>query len=346
MLKRGIVTTLVVICLISFSGNNSAFGDVPPDVKAQLVEEKASAKLSTQISSGGTRSDSHNYVSTKKYGPTYWATDFQPVKRKVFTGFLFSQKEVESDACNTKTFDQKYMTLGEQLTGGPPGYVDGKTPFESWWVWFTGRDVNDGRILKKTEINRYTKEVLRTAHECVIPTEDPKLPPKKYGPAPTYDDVWQGIYDVTFIDDAVNNGAFILPVGSGLTGIDSKFWMDFAGGQTIQRIVNINGYTIASTATITNVQIIAKSPKGKETVLGNYAPDGSGKIPASSYENPAAKYKFKSTGMYTITTAISWEANANIRIPSGIQILVPIGVLRIDVNRQYLVNELRAGLTQ
>lgn len=332
---------------ISFSGSDSAFGDVPPDVKAQLVEEKASAKLSTQISSGGTRSDPNNFVSTKKFGPTYWNTDFQPVTRKVFTGFLFSRSEVESDACNTKTFDEKYMTLGEQLTGGPPGYVDGTTPFESWWVWFTGRDVNDGRILKKSEINRYTKEVLRTAHECVIPTEDPKLPPKKYGPAPTYDDVWQGIYDVTYVDDAVNNGAYILPVGSGLTGLDSKFWMDFAGGQTIQRTVTFpGGYIVDSIATITSVELFAKSPKGKQINLGSFTPDASGQIPASSYEQPAAKYNFKTTGLYTVTTAINWTAIASITLPNSIRIDVPIGTLRIDVNRDYQVNQLRAGLTQ
>lgn len=210
-------------------------------------------------------------------------------------------------------------------------------------------DVNDnGDIYLGTTTNRYTGVALSNKFYCKAPSTPTSTIPQGIPKPPTYSQVWLAIYDQNFSAISRNNAAYISPATPGLTGLPSKFWAKFPDGQSIYRNVTLpNGFSVESTARITSVEILLKTPKGKVTTLKTITPDASGVIPESTYLNPAASFTFKSSGSYVITTGIIWTAQAAVVSGPGLPtITVPHGSLRVELNYPYQVNQIRAGLTQ
>ena len=74
-------------------------------------------------------------------------------------------------------------------------------------------------------------------------------------------------------------------------------------------------------------------------------PNASGIIEESSYSNPVTVYNFRTKGLYKVSTGVIWTAQiATISAP-GILAVIPLGSVRIEINRDYLVNQIRSGLT-
>lgn len=263
-------------------------------------------------------------VNANKVGPYGWKS--QKLSTLDLSGFPFIPALTFFPKCNPTTFQVSDSVVLNYIP-----------------------DINDnGEIYLGSTSNRFTGETLDKKFYCKGPSTPASVIPKGIPKPPTYSQVWAAIYDQNFSAVSRNNAAYISPATPGLTGLPSKFWAKFPDGQSIYRKVTLpNGFSVESTARITSVEILLKTPKGKVTILKKITPDASGVIPESTYLDPAASFTFKSSGSYLITTGIIWTAQTAVVSGPGLPaITVPLGSLRIELNYPYQVNQLRAGLTQ
>ncbi len=164
---------------------------------------------------------------------------------------------------------------------------------------------------------------------------------------PTYADIWNAVFSEAFTDAAKSSGAYVAPAAPGLTGLPTKIWAQFPNGQSISRDVTINGYRIQATAVISEVHIAIVTPKGSRTTLVTLHPNDSSQISAGSFEHPNAQYVFRYSGTHVISTDIAWTADtATLSGPDIGTLSVPIGSVRLEINRDYPVEQMRPGLTR
>lgn len=345
----GIALSIILLStLLPASAFAEGNHDLPQVTQSILENEHGQVTQEFSASSNSPGDDPKKTVSIKKYGPIVWNTEAVSLKRKIQFFSLFSTATA-TDTCFTSTFNPDFVDQEPVKIPFKEGDLIYNDPLANLLQIFgLYKDESDGKVYRKQQLNRISGDVISTQYDCVKPSEPANTPPKGKPVPPTYQQIWQKVYDQTFIDQSVNNGAYVLPVTSGVTGLPSKFWVQYQGGQNITRVTNINGFNIVAEAKIAQVQIIVKTPKGNSTTIATLNQNPlTGKIDDSSYTNPAATYKYRSTGNYVITTGIVWTANITI---SGQGIIAPIvvpgGSLRVELNRDYRVNQLRAGLTQ
>ena len=194
--------------------------------------------------------------------------------------------------------------------------------------------------------NRVTGDVVYETYYCPQPGGS-SIP--SYVPIPpTYSDIWSAVYSEAFTDQSIGSGAYVAPSSPGLTGLPTHIWAQFPNGQTIVRDVSFpGGYRLQASASIVEVNIISKSPKGRETKLASLKTSDQDGIDGGSYENPVAIHKFSTKGEFQISTGIVWSANdATLSGPAIGTIRVPIGSIRIEINRNYDVQELMPVLVK
>lgn len=336
----------VAILLLPNSALAVDNSDLPPAVRQQLEQDQNGNVTQGLDVSSNTPSDTKDPVSPKKFGPVSWETSVVKVSRSIFTMPIQGSALLigTTSGCDPATFEKDFVKAGEfyQGTGGG-GIID----TEAIRNIINGA-LKKGTIYEKRQYNRSTGELIgEPVYDCVPPKEPANTPPKGIAAPPTYEQIWQKVYDQTFIDQSVNNGAYVTPVTTGVTGIPSKFWVQFTGGQNIARTVSVNGFTIVAEAKVTQVQLIVKSPKGNSKTIATLdANSVTGKIDETSFSNPAAIFKYKTAGNYVITTGIVWSANVRITGPGLLNgVDVPGGSLRVELDRNYQVNQIRAGLT-
>lgn len=321
--------------------------DLPVSVQQQLAQDQK-GNISHNLSvSSNEPGDTKAPVNPKKLGPVYWETSVVKVSRSIFKLPLQGVAEFvgTTSGCDPATFEKDFVKDGEFYDGEDRGGIFNSAGLTA----LLNGLFKKGTIYEKTQFDRSSGNIIgEPVYDCVAPKEPSNTPPKGIAVPPTYGQIWQKVYDQTFIDQSANNGAYVTPVTTGVTGIPSKFWVQYAGGQNINRTVLVNGFTIEAIAKITQVQLIVKSPKGKATTIATLNTNSStGKIDESSYSDPAATYKYKTAGDYVITTGVVWSAQVEISGP-GLpgRVTVPAGSLRVELNRNYRVNQIRAGLTQ
>lgn len=310
---------------------STSFADLDPTIEAKMapgadgesIYISTSAKL-PEISADA--EDNAGVAVSSKSSPVYRTTGMYRLNPN---GVDDPRGQIYNAVpCNTQTFEITDLYIVPE-SGDYSGSADGKI----YAVWTINRAT--GRTIKKVS---YCKP-------NVAPTNylPPQLPPP-----PTFDQIWQAVFDQTFVDGSKSSGAFIAPASPGVTGIPSKFWAKFPNGQTLTRTILLpNNFSITTTAQITNMQVLMKSPKGQMKAIANLAPDSNGAISESSYENPITKFNFTSSGKYVITTAVIWSATTtNIVGPGLPSTEIPLGSVRLEINRDYQVNQIRAGLTQ
>ena len=211
-----------------------------------------------------------------------------------------------------------------------------------WGLPATG----SGRLLFSTLVNRNTGEIIGASVFCEgFPFVNGQ---SLIQPVPTYAQIWNAVYSEAFEDSSISSGAYIAPASPGLTGLPAIVWAQFPGGQTIERDVAVaGGYRIQATARISEVRIFATSPKGNQKTLARLSPNFSGNIDGGSFEDPAAITKFGTVGQYEISTGIIWTADSATLSGSNIgPISVPLGSIRIEINREYEVRQLRPAITK
>lgn len=194
--------------------------------------------------------------------------------------------------------------------------------------------------------NRTTGEIVYESYYCLEPGDSavPGFVPQ----VPTYAQIWNALYSKAFQDGSTSSGAYIAPASPGLTGLPTNIWAQFPDGQSISRNEPLpGGFRIRATATITEVSIFSTSPKGSIKSLANLSPNNSGKIEGGSFDDPAVIEIFSTKGKYQISTGIIWTANNAILSGPNIEpISVPLGSIRIEINREYEVHQLLPGLTK
>ena len=165
---------------------------------------------------------------------------------------------------------------------------------------------------------------------------------------PTYAQMWQELYSKGFLDQAKSSGAFVAPKSPGLTGLPTNIWAQFPDGQVISRRANFKGgYVLNASAYISKVSIFIRKAGGSYTTISNLTSDGSGQINGGSFENPASIYKFRSKGNYEISTGVIWTGrNATLTGPGFGPVSIPLGSIRLEINRDYEVQELKPAITK
>lgn len=165
---------------------------------------------------------------------------------------------------------------------------------------------------------------------------------------PTYAELWQEIYSQGFLDQAQSSGAYVAPKSPGLTGLPTNIWAQFPDGQTITRTASFpGGYTLNASAYISQVSIFVRNEKGSTNNIANLASNGTGLISGGSFENPMTVYRFKTKGNYQISTGIIWTGrNATLSGPGFGPISIPLGSIRLEINRDYDVQELKPAITK
>lgn len=320
---RSILTLAVAIIFLLFPTAGNA-EPITPELNAQFRPggDGQSVTLSSSValpSAHGTIGTSPN-VSPYVARPVLW-------QENVYSSFLSPPKIGHqvidifmTNRCDTSTFNTTKRT---QIDGD--GYV--------YYGYMRDRTTGE----QVSEIRVYCKPIFALTNR---PPEGIVLPP-------TYGDIWNSIYGDNFDDVSVNMGAYVAPSSPGLTQLPTHIWTQFPGGQEISRVVNFDGgYQLHATARISEVSIFAKTPKGTSKSIVHAYPDPSGRILGGSFEHPLAVYQFASKGLYTITTGIVWTAdNVTLSGPDIGTISIALGDVRLQINREYEVEEIRPGLT-
>lgn len=207
-----------------------------------------------------------------------------------------------------------------------------------------GEPADGAPLTLGTYTNRATGEVVRRYLYCTQTANSGQPVPAP----PTYNDIWQAVFSEAFTDAARSSGAYVAPASPGLTGLDTRVWAQFPGGQEIVRDVTVGGgYRVQARAYISEYSLFITSPSGQQRQLINLESQGT-LISAGSFEHPNATHIFRREGEHLITTAIVWNAN-NATLTGPLltsPISVPIGAVRLEINRDYEVHELRPGLTK
>lgn len=195
--------------------------------------------------------------------------------------------------------------------------------------------------------NRATFEELDTFMYCKPTNPGPGYAVPLAARPPTYTQIWNSVFNQTIVDTSRSSGAYVAPASPGLTGLPSKFWAQFPTGQSIQQDVILpSGYRVTTTVTITNFQIYIKTPSNKIISIANLSPSN-GAIAESSHTNPIGAYNFKKSGTYVVSTGVVWTAITATIAANGVNpVTVPIGSIRLEINRDYQVNQLRGVITQ
>lgn len=209
---------------------------------------------------------------------------------------------------------------------------------------YIGPDVQEGSMREEDLRNRITGEIVRSVVYCSdlnTPTPSPISIP------PSYEDIWQAVYSEAFLDSASASGAYIAPAAPGLTGLPTKVWANFEGGQTIVRdVVLPGGYRVQASAYIEDVVISTTTPQGRRTQIAQLH-NNPGNLAGGSFEQPAGEFVFRYKGVHVVSTEIIWTANsATLSGPDIGTITVALGSVRLEINRDYPVNELRPAITK
>lgn len=297
----------------SFSQTSVFADEISPELQATFAPgaDGKSVNLSTSIRIPTSGVGNVGSNSANRVGPLIWRWQIIPVPAE----------SVLANGCdpNTQAPPNTDAKLGPQSSTGALTY--------GFYV-----DRNSGQISNQTYYCRETGSSL-------IPNFIPQ--------APTYSQIWNAIYSQAFNDQSISSGAYIAPKSPGLTGLPTNIWIQFPSGQTISRDVTINGFRIIAQAKVTEVSILSRSPKGLQIQVARLTPSSSGFIDGGSFEKPAAITKFRSVGRYIITTGVIWTAdNATLSGPGIATISVPLGSIRIEINREYDVQELIPAITK
>ncbi|MEI2834927.1 MAG: hypothetical protein V9G25_09160 [Acidimicrobiia bacterium] len=318
---------LLIVLLFSLSFSSVAFADIDPKIESHFAPgaDGKSVSISTSINIGpGVHIKGNNSTNPSKASPLIYVV----AEAKVDMVNEQNQTIEGRESCNPNTFN----------------YADGIQDGEIVIIPKTEISTTPGLIHSGLMYSRSTGEEIGDIMWCKSTT--PGSPAPKYSIPPTYAQIWNSVFNQNFIDSSSNSGVYIAPASPGVTGIPSKFWAQFPDGQAIQRnIVLPSGFTVKTTALVSSVQINLTSPKKNLKTLAMLHPNASGIIEESSYSNPVTVYNFRTKGLYKVSTGVIWTAQiATISAP-GILAVIPLGSVRIEINRDYLVNQIRSGLT-
>ncbi len=202
----------------------------------------------------------------------------------------------------------------------------------------------DGSLRVTFISRRDTGESIRTIYECYDPISNVSLVPVM---PPTYEEIWESLYSSLFNAQASVSAAYVAPHSPGLTGLETNVWAVFPDGQSISRDLTFpGGYRLQAQAYISEVTIFVTNPDGQIQKLVSRTPLDGESIDGGRFQNPLTKHVFKNKGPHTITTAIIWSGQDTI-LSGGLlsdPISIPIGDVRLELNRSYVVNELLPSL--
>lgn len=326
MVKAWMRISIFIVLITAIACFSSPAYSIDPDVNARLAPgaDGQSVTLTTSVSIPSANSSSGTPGSNRasRVGPLRWSAQ---KTRYVDEDSRFGIIVLQSVQCDPAQFEPP---TGTYLTSLP----------------VTGA----GTVYSGIISNRVTGARISTTIYCKAPRVPVTRPPANVSTPPTYGEIWNALYSTSFQNSARSSGAYIAPSSPGLTGLPTNIWAQFPDGQTIDRDVSLpNGYRIRATVRITQVQVLTTSPSGRRTTLVTLAPNGSGSIDGGSFENPAAAHKFSTAGNYLITTGVIWTGNtATLSGPDIGTISVPVGSIRLEINRSYVVNQLRPALTK
>ncbi len=310
------ISVFVGVAIVAVSLSSSAFS-IDPELNATLAPgadgQSVSLSTSVRIPTAGSSSGDPANPTARRVGPLIWSSQYIP-----------------TPSATTPTCDP-----AQSIDSQPAGTVLG--PSSETGILTFG-------VLK----NRSTGAVVRSALYCREPSMSATTPPSFIPAPPTYAQIWQAVYSQAFSDASRSSGAYVAPASPGLTGLPTNIWAQFPDGQSLTRDVTLaNGYRLRATAQITQVGIMTTSPTGRQTTLVTMSPSSGGAIEGGSFENPAATHVFSTVGDYVISTAVTWSAdNATLTGPGIGTLSVPIGSVRLEINRNYNVQQLRPGLTK
>lgn len=305
---------LGVIFILSVS--TSAYS-IDPDLNATLAPgadgQSVTLSTSVKIPTAGSNSGDPSSPTARRVGPLTWSSQYVPTA------------SVTIPSCDPE----------QSVDTQPAGAIVG--PSSETGILTYG-------VLK----NRVTGVTVRSALYCREPSMPSTRTPSFIPSPPTYSQIWQAVYSQAFNDVSRSSGAYIAPASPGLTGLPTHIWAQFPDGQSLTRDVAFpNGYRLRATAKTTHVSIMVTSPKGRQSTLVSLSPASNGSIDGGSFENPAVIHTFSTVGNYVISTAVLWSAeNASLSGPGIGTISVPLGSVRLEINRNYNVQQLRPGLTQ
>lgn len=216
---------------------------------------------------------------------------------------------------------------------------------ETLVVPVVGPAPGEGTVFIRSLTDRASGENISYTSHCLLPSQ--ARDPNVVSP-PTYAQIWNAVYTQAFNDSSISSGAYIAPKSPGLTGLPTNIWAQFPGGQSISRDVTVaGGFRIQATANISEVSISLAPQSGSQSTLVRLVPGLNGEINGGSFENPATVYKFRSTGSYVVSTGVIWSAeNATLSGPGIGTIVVPLGSIRLEINRDYEVQELLPAITK
>ncbi|MFN8015583.1 MAG: hypothetical protein U0R17_03100 [Acidimicrobiia bacterium] len=207
-------------------------------------------------------------------------------------------------------------------------------------------DTNNTRGVthEATLTNRVTGEVVLTTTYCS--TSSTSAPDNNLPVPPSYLDIWRAVFNQEFNDVAQNSGAYVAPLSPGLTNLPTHIWAQFPHGQVITRDVSLpGGYRVRANAKISSINILIKTNLNTKIIATAESNDN--QINGGSFENPLAIYKFTKKGEYKIASAIVWVADdATLTGPGFSPIVIPLGSLRIEINRNYTVQQLKPALVK
>lgn len=192
--------------------------------------------------------------------------------------------------------------------------------------------------------NRNTGEIVRQAYACYIANVTGNF----ISTPPSFEDIWRAIYQQAFNGSATSSGAFVAPRSPGLTGLPTNIWAQFPDGQELTRVVTFpGGYVLNASIFISEVSIFTRDDQGSTRTLATLNPNASGRIDGGSFEAPASVYRFRTTGIYEISTGIVWTGrNTTLSGPGISTISIPIGSVRLEINREYRVGELNSAIVK
>ena len=312
---------ILLSLLMSFSSGSMAVASENPVVDVQFSAIGQQVKTTTSISAGiKIKPDGSTYHIPVNVSPIYYeAGELTKIDELQMTSKL---------SCDPNTFSYPSNIASQPVSMNPEVSPTGLVWGGLIYRRDTGEEVGDIQWCKSTT---------------------PGSPQPSVAKPPNYSQIWQSIFDNTFIDSSNTSGAYVAPFSPGVTGLSSKFWAKFTDGQEIVRDATLpDGFRVRTSAKITSVQIYLTDPNGKNINIAKLLPNSiTGKIDESTYENPIATYKFRKSGKYVLSTGVVWSAQLTTISASGMsEIVIPIGSIRIEINRDYQVNEILASLTK
>jgi len=316
ILFSGLLITFLSVSVSSYSVDPSVNAKLAPGADGKSVNLSTSIRIPSAHSTAGSSGS-----NPKSVGPLVWRAEVARIGLEDSRGWITYVSRV---ACNPNTFvpvDRMRALLGQQSGSG---------------VIYLGRMTN-----------RTTGAVVRSTYYCKGPRVATTAFPRGVAVPPTYEQIWQAMYNQAFINSASSSGAYVAPASPGLTGLPTKIWSQFDGGQRIIRDVTFpGGYRLQASAYISEVTLSVVSGSSVKT-LASLRPEANGIIRGGSFENPHAQYVFRRVGDYVIRSGIIWTANnATLTGPNIAPISVPVGSVRLEINREYRVGELKPAITK